>query len=633
MKKKFETTHIEQYFHVTNNIAPIYNEEKVHQIISRPDAKARLKGKNRNLLKFTVMTTIFAVILSAVLFWTGSFKEIPNSNDQIPNTVSQTNSQLPDLKGGKATNNIDDFSLTNSLKSKEEHKTDTSKGTIVEPLVLPNAIACITPTQGDEGVEVGVSSIPIDGSRFVLKLSKEELAKIGIKISNNSIIYKNTANGYCYEYGIRANKAYIQKAPDSYIFPKDEKGRKYQNHLEEISFVRRDRVKNEIQAFNNNTKPEVIHGSTPDYSFYYEIPNDTVRPTRLNFYPVFKTTEYFGDVMGNETLNVSDFEMANDTLVPIVFPTMEGSSATETILWFVLSNQLYEILAINHKPLMDELIQYKTVKKRFPQKNIIEYRSPFLIDESKILKLSQNELQKMGFDFYPDSTIYNGKNSRCQFKVMLKEKSSTIRTMEYDELQIPELNDGCLALFVTDNSGNPLCYSLGLLPILFPNEDEIYKQIPLLIPVEVKGGGFSNSLFFWFLPNENFFKALSKEVSTEIKAEYDYVVAEDKSTLEKPECKFFEECKNTLKVSSFKVYPNPASANATVSFTLPEAINGRITLVDLVGRERQVLQPQSSFAKGTHRIDIDVSSVPEGIYLLTLYSDKGVQTQRLIVAR
>jgi hypothetical protein len=633
MKKKFETTDIEQYFQVTNNIAPIYNEEKVHQIISRPDARARLKGKKRNLLKFTVMTTIFAVIVSAVLLWTGSYKEIPNSNDQIPNTVSQTNSQLHDLNGVKATNKTDNSSLTNSLKSKEENKTDTCKGTIVEPLVLPNATACITPGQGDEGDEVGVSSIPIDGSKFVLKLSKEELAKIGIKISNNSIVYKNSANGYCYEYGRRVNKAYIQEAPDNYIFQKDKKGRKFSEHISEISFVRRAKVENEIQALNKNKKPEVIHGSTPDYSFYYEIPNDTVPPTQLDFYPVFKTTEYFGDVMGNETVNVSDFEMANDTLVPIVFPTMEGSSATEDILWFVLTKQLYEILAVNHKPLMDELIKNKTIKKRSSQKNIIEYRSPFLIDESKILKLSQNELQNMGFDFYPDSTIYNGKNSRCQYKVLLSETHSTMQTMQYDELQIPELNDGCLALFVTDNSGNPLYNSLGLLPILFPNEDEIYKQISLLIPVEVKGGGFSNSLFFWFLPNENFFKALSKEVSTEIKAEYDYVIAEDKSTLEKPECKFFEECKNTLKVSSFKVYPNPASANATVSFTLPEAVNGRITLVDLAGRERQVLQPQTSFAKGMHRIEVDLSTVPEGIYLLTLYSDKGVQTHRLIVTR
>ena len=135
------------------------------------------------------------------------------------------------------------------------------------------------------------------------------------------------------------------------------------------------------------------------------------------------------------------------------------------------------------------------------------------------------------------------------------------------------------------------------------------------------------------MPTEGFFNALPESISTDLRKEYNYITAEDKSQLEKPECKYFEECKNTLKVSSFKVYPNPANNTATISFTLPEAVDGRITLVDLTGRERQVLQPQTSYAKGSHQFDVDVSSVPEGIYLLTLYTNKGVQTQRVIVAR
>jgi len=172
-----------------------------------------------------------------------------------------------------------------------------------------------------------------------------------------------------------------------------------------------------------------------------------------------------------------------------------------------------------------------------------------------------------------------------------------------------------------------------LLPILFPEEGDIFNQIPLLIPVEVKGNGIYESVIFWFLPNENFFNSITEEVSVDLQAEIDYITAEDKSGLVKPECKYYEECKNTLELTNFKAYPNPANQRVTVSFEMPETIGGRISLVDLAGREKQVLHPQSQFAAGSHQLEFDLSSVAEGIYLLTLYSDKGVQTHRLMVVR
>jgi hypothetical protein len=60
---------IDNYFERVKQNPPLIPIEKVHQIINSPGAKARLKGNPRNLLKFTIMTTIFAVMISAVLFW------------------------------------------------------------------------------------------------------------------------------------------------------------------------------------------------------------------------------------------------------------------------------------------------------------------------------------------------------------------------------------------------------------------------------------------------------------------------------------------------------------------------------------------------------------------------------------
>ena len=92
MRKRFSTIDIDRFFTHLKEQPPIYNEEKVHQIINSPAAKARLKGKPKNLLKFTIMTTLFAVILSAVLLWTG------HDND---NQVSSIKNQDTRQKNGE----------------------------------------------------------------------------------------------------------------------------------------------------------------------------------------------------------------------------------------------------------------------------------------------------------------------------------------------------------------------------------------------------------------------------------------------------------------------------------------------------------------------------------------------------
>jgi len=201
-----------------------------------------------------------------------------------------------------------------------------------------------------------------------------------------------------------------------------------------------------------------------------------------------------------------------------------------------------------------------------------------------------------------------------------------------------ESNKNIIPMMITDKLGQ------GWLKLFFPEEklkqlfsSRFNKDYRTLIPVIVKRNTFKSQptkdFIYWFLPTDEFFNRLPQAVSRGLLAEYNYVTAEDKSKLVQPECKYFDECKNTLNDIKFKVFPNPASTQAPVGFSLNEAITGRITLVDLAGRERQVLKPQTKFAIGPHQINVDVSAVPEGIYLITFYSDKGIQTQRFIVAR
>ena len=466
--KKFETTDIEQYFQLTNNIAPIYTEEKVHQIINSPAAKARLKGKNKNLLKITIMTTLFAVIISAFLFWTNLKNENPNDNMQISkDSVQIVNSGLTDVN--------------------EKNKVEEDKSILIPDKKIKNINNVRTVATNE--INKNIHAIDVDSTQ--------------------------NANGET------DNKNKISDQPNSESIKNDKEEPKQQA--------------NEIRKKEVYKYPEA---QIPDSTFFIE-------------------------------LNREEFEIFG-----------------------------------------------------------------FTIKDSSI-KLSYNHGNMEIFSKYI--------NGRLQFDMQhslhAPKKDSTFNSKKkHTEISNEEVNVGLILMIVTNDKGcNQIQFRFQESLLKTWVSKKFLGDCRTVLPIIMKKHTFGNEpkedVVFWFLPTDEFFNRLPQNISKDILSEYNYITAEDKSQLEKPVCKYFDECKNTLAVSKFKVYPNPANNTATISFTLPEAIDGRITLVDLSGRERQVLQPQTNYSKGSHQFYVDVSSVPEGIYLLTLYSDKGVQTQRLIVAR
>ncbi len=98
-------------------------------------------------------------------------------------------------------------------------------------------------------------------------------------------------------------------------------------------------------------------------------------------------------------------------------------------------------------------------------------------------------------------------------------------------------------------------------------------------------------------------------------------------------CTYFEVCRSTLKLDEMKVYPNPASSTIAFDFVTSQALEGKISLVNIAGQELKVLQTNTKFVVGVNHFDFDVSDIPAGIYLLTILTDKGFRTQRVIISR
>jgi len=81
-----------------------------------------------------------------------------------------------------------------------------------------------------------------------------------------------------------------------------------------------------------------------------------------------------------------------------------------------------------------------------------------------------------------------------------------------------------------------------------------------------------------------------------------------------------------------EAYPNPTSGRATVTVTLARAGWVDLSVYDIVGRRvRQVAA--GTMDAGTHAIDFDAGSLPPGLYLYRLQTERGVEARTVIVAQ
>lgn len=89
---------------------------------------------------------------------------------------------------------------------------------------------------------------------------------------------------------------------------------------------------------------------------------------------------------------------------------------------------------------------------------------------------------------------------------------------------------------------------------------------------------------------------------------------------------------NETDFMQLSVYPNPAKEQTTLTYALGRSRNLVIDLYDMQGKFVQNLT-QGQQGEGFHKLNVDISKLPAGMYLIRLLSDGVVQTQRLSVVR
>ncbi len=90
---------------------------------------------------------------------------------------------------------------------------------------------------------------------------------------------------------------------------------------------------------------------------------------------------------------------------------------------------------------------------------------------------------------------------------------------------------------------------------------------------------------------------------------------------------------NALPVAPFLEYctPHPLHGTGSVRYYLPRTQSVRLTVHDLLGRERKVIHTSSQESAGWHSCTLHAQELPSGLSLLVLQSARGVVSRGLLV--
>lgn len=84
---------------------------------------------------------------------------------------------------------------------------------------------------------------------------------------------------------------------------------------------------------------------------------------------------------------------------------------------------------------------------------------------------------------------------------------------------------------------------------------------------------------------------------------------------------------------SVNIYPNPASANAAITFTLKNSAKVKVTIFNAEGREVATAIAGRSFTGGTHVVPLPVQKLVSGVYYCRFSTEKSEEMKKFIIAR
>jgi hypothetical protein len=84
-------------------------------------------------------------------------------------------------------------------------------------------------------------------------------------------------------------------------------------------------------------------------------------------------------------------------------------------------------------------------------------------------------------------------------------------------------------------------------------------------------------------------------------------------------------------INSFVLYPNPATANTSISFSISEKNKVSVNVYDVLGNLVSTLSQSNDFEKGNNTISLNTANLASGIYYISLDINGSKETKKLVI--
>lgn len=601
---------LNEFFGEFKKLPYSYKIEKVHQLLNNPYAKALHKvHSNFKPLKIIIMTSAILISVSAIFLWlnpeSSNKNIITKSQSENPVKIIQKDISYKIETDKKQYDNVPRSSILNEAKNNDTKIDDLIlAGNVRQLNVYEKETDLLTGTKKKDIIGTNwPADTVLEGNKLFVTLTDEELLKLGIDKKGDSVYYCNVnKNGY------------------------------------------RNRFTNFKDLKKNHIKED-----TTNYSFFSLFQCD------FNF----NNHQIFGHFNYNMI----------DTLLPVI---IQFASCKE-MWWFTTNDDLFNVLPERYKYLKQYYTELKRLKKENGEHFYVNY---FDLNQRiqefrqfNFLDLTDKELRKIGFEFIQDSVrvksfrdeyvkkhqtppdYLNGYNDSdfLQRKTFKLDGNEKYNVFSQDVIILDKENHGGSVRSISLSSMQYWGKTINPIPKLISDTmgithrtfwgDSSDLDYNTLIPVKIDLEKYNfedlirgrNEYIFWYEANEDFTSRLSSSLGIEIQNEYEAI--KNKSGQIESSCTYFEVCKSTLQLDNFKLYPNPASNLIAIEFDTKENLFGNVTLVNIAGMQLKTLIPNTTFTSGYNSHQMNVSGIVPGIYLISVNTDKGFKTQRLIITQ
>ncbi|MEZ5147783.1 MAG: hypothetical protein R2759_12120 [Bacteroidales bacterium] len=312
------------------------------------------------------------------------------------------------------------------------------------------------------------------GNPYILKLSSNELKKLGFQIDETGIYYKN----------------YFQETKQTF-----------------------------------HSRFENSFGETTGILNFEHPQNKKVDFTNFDFYPVLMSNMNF-EPRTRKLITKEEFEIMNDTLIAVELNNdLLKCDCDPTLIWFKYTASIFDHLPdrySGYKPVFEKI---ETLKNSYPNKNIIYYtndnESPFNIE---FIELPIVNLQKLGFDFSNNDLSFTNPYASGSFNLKFKEDYYGISMEVLDSSNQSHIN----LLFLSDTNGiqNLKWKTMFDNPEKYDN-DYFNSLINTMVPVIIRKDTFPDVLnddyVFWFALTEDFLNLLPENLEKELRQEYQMI--------------------------------------------------------------------------------------------------------------